>query len=147
MRLEATVEQEGSHSQNVGAPRAHRNLRVWQSGLELADVVYALTTKFPSEERYGLAAQMRRAAVSIASNVAEGAARASNAEFLRFLHAARGSLAELDTQIEIARRRRYLDDEGLGRAGRLIEEVGKTLQGLITRRRRIAMEQEATGRK
>jgi four helix bundle protein len=115
--------------------------------MELADTVYALTTAFPSDERYGLAAQMCRAAVSVASNVAEGAARASNAEFLRFLHAARGSLAELDTQIEIARRRGYLNQEGLRSAGRLIEEVGKTLQGLIARRKRIAMEQEATGRR
>ncbi|MFB3882338.1 MAG: four helix bundle protein [Armatimonadota bacterium] len=131
----------------AGAPRAHRNLRVWQAGLELAEVVYALTAAFPSDERYGLAGQMRRAAVSVPSNIAEGAARASNAEFLRFLHAARGSLAELDTQMEIAHRRGYLKEDEVRRVAPLMQEVGRTLQGLIARRKRIAAEQEATGRK
>jgi four helix bundle protein len=134
--------EEGS-SYGSPAPKAHRNLRVWQAGTELADVIYAATSGFPTEERFGLAAQMRRAAVSVPSNIAEGAARASNAEFLRFLHTARGSLAELDTQMEIARRRGYMTDDVLHRLSDLIEEVGRTLQGLIARRRQIGAEKEA----
>jgi len=85
---------------------------------------------------------MQRAAVSIPSNIAEGAARDSNAEFLRFLHTARGSLAELDTQFEIARRRAYLTEEASRQASVLMEEIGKTLQGLISRRRHIAVQQK-----
>jgi four helix bundle protein len=136
-------EPEGSGLYGAPVPRAHKSLRVWEAGLELADAVYTATAAFPVEERFGLAAQMRRAAVSIPSNIAEGAARASNAEFLRFLHTARGSLAELDTQMEIARRRGYLTDDVLHRLSDLIEEVGRTLQGLIARRRQIGAEKEA----
>jgi four helix bundle protein len=128
-------------------PRAHRNLRVWQAALELADAVYAITSAFPAEERFGLASQMRRAAVSVPSNIAEGAARSSNAEFLRFLHVARGSLAELDTQLVIARRREYLTEDALHRVTELIEEVGRTLQGLIARRKQVAADQEARAKR
>lgn len=117
-------------------PKPHRNLRVWQAAMELADAVYSATARFPAQERYGLATQMRRAAVSVPSNIAEGAARASNAEFLQFLHTARGSLAELDTQIEIAQRRDYLTPEVQELLRQLLDEVGRTLQGLIARRRR-----------
>ncbi len=125
------------------APKAHRNLRVWQAAPELADAVYAATATFPATERYGLASQMQRAATSVPTNIAEGAARGSNAEFLYFLHTARGSLAELDTQFEVVRRRGYLAEERLRTATELMEEVGRTLQGLITRRKQIAAEQEA----
>jgi len=105
--------------------------------MELADVIYSATARFPAQERFGLASQMQRAAVSVPSNIAEGAARASNAEFLQFLHAARGSLAELDTQVEIARRRKYLAAEVHERLSALLDEVGRTLHGLIVRRRRL----------
>jgi four helix bundle protein len=123
-------------------PRAHRDLRVWQAAMELADAVYEATASFPAQERFGLASQMQRAAVSVPSNIAEGAARYSNTEFLRFLHMARGSLAELDTQVVIARRRSYLTDEAVSRLTELMEEVGRTLQGLLARRKQIAAEQE-----
>jgi four helix bundle protein len=107
--------------------------------MELADAVYGATARFPAHERYVLVAQMQRAAVSVPSNIniAEGAARASNAEFLQFLHAARGSLAELDTQVEIARRRKCLTTEIHGRLAALLDETGRTLQGLIAHRRRV----------
>jgi four helix bundle protein len=117
-------------------PKPHRNLRVWQAGMELADRIYGVTHGFPAHERYGLAGQMQRAAVSIPSNIAEGAGRASVAEFLHYLHAARGSLAELDTQPEIAYRRHYLDAGAHAGLRDLLDEVARTLQGLIVHRRR-----------
>jgi four helix bundle protein len=84
--------------------RPHERLDVWQDAMALVEAIYRLTTHFPESERFGLISQMRRAAVSIPSNIAEGAARRSTIEYLRFLSIARGSLAELDTQISIATR-------------------------------------------
>ncbi len=81
-----------------------RELRVWQTAMELVVAVYDLTRSFPPEERYGLVNQMRRAAVSIPSNIAEGNARESSKEYLKHLSIAQGSLAELQTQLEIALR-------------------------------------------
>jgi four helix bundle protein len=75
---------------------------VWQASVELAKFVYTLTARFPSDERFGLIAQMRRCAVSVPSNIAEGASRRSKKEFLQFLYVARGSLSELETQLTIA---------------------------------------------
>jgi four helix bundle protein len=78
--------------------KTHKDLKVWQEAMKLAKVVYKLTGGFPKEEVYGLSSQMRRAAVSVPSNIAEGAARASNLEFIHFLYIALGSLSELETQ-------------------------------------------------
>jgi four helix bundle protein len=78
---------------------SHKELKVWQLGMELAQEIYRQSASLPADERFGLTVQMRRAAVSIPSNVAEGAARGSTAEFLRFLAIASGSLAELETQV------------------------------------------------
>lgn len=80
-------------------PRHYKELLVWQKGVSLAKLVYKLTVRFPPGERYGLTSQMRRAAVSVPSNIAEGQARRSTNEFLQFLSVAEGSLAELDTQL------------------------------------------------
>ena len=82
--------------------RPHERLDVWQDAMSLVEIVYRTTATFPDVERFGLISQMRRAAVSIPSNIAEGAARRSTAEYLRFLSIARGSLSELDTQFNIA---------------------------------------------
>ena len=82
--------------------RPHHDLRVWQDAMALVTRVYEATADFPSDERFGLTAQLRRAAVSVPSNVAEGAARGSRKEFIHFLTIARGSLSELDTQLRIA---------------------------------------------
>jgi len=79
--------------------RPHQRLDVWRDAMDLVALVYRFTAALPDEERYGLSSQMRRAAVSVPSNIAEGAARRSAAELIRFLSIARGSLAELDTQI------------------------------------------------
>jgi four helix bundle protein len=82
--------------------RFHHELVAWQQAMLLVKQIYELTAGFPADERYGLVAQMRRAAVSIPSNIAEGAARHSKREFAQFLVVARGSLSELDTQFRIA---------------------------------------------
>jgi len=87
--------------------RPHTQLDVWQEAMELVEMVYAFSSRFPAAERFGLTAQIRRAAISIPSNIAEGAARRSSPEYQRFLSIARGSLSELDTQLQIAVRLGY----------------------------------------
>ncbi len=84
--------------------RSHERLDVWRNSMDLVEVIYKLSTRFPSDERYGLTSQIRRSAVSVPSNIAESAARRSTPEYLRFLSIARGSLSELDTQLQIAER-------------------------------------------
>ena len=88
-----------------------RNLDIWIDGIDLADTVYAITSFFPIAERYGLTSQMQRAAVSIPSNIAEGAAKDSDKDFSRYLGISLGSLYELQTQLEIALRRSYIATE------------------------------------
>ncbi|MBE0643763.1 MAG: four helix bundle protein [Bacteroidetes bacterium] len=87
--------------------KSHESLDCWRIAMDLVDAVYMLTASFPSDERYSLTQQMRRAAYSIPSNIAEGKARDTNKETLRGLYIARGSLAELETQLEIAQRQNY----------------------------------------
>ena len=86
-----------------------RKLEIWIDGIELADTIYSLTDAFPRSEIYALASQMQRAAVSVSSNIAEGAGKDSEKDFARFLSISLGSLYELETQVEIAYRRGYLD--------------------------------------
>ena len=88
--------------------RKHHNLKVWQETMQLVKAVYATTTSFPKEESYGLTSQIRRAAISIPTNIAEGAARTGTKEFLRFLSIARGSLSELETQIILAKELNFM---------------------------------------
>ncbi len=88
--------------------RTHVDLDVWKLSMDFVIEIYRITDQFPSDERFGLTSQLRRAGVSIASNIAEGAGRFSIKEFIRFLHISRGSLAEVETQLEIARRRGYI---------------------------------------
>ena len=90
--------------------RKHRELRVWQAAVELVEVVYQITAAFPREEAYGLTSQMRRAAVSVPANIAEGAVRRTTNELLHFLGIASGSLSEIDTHVEIALRLGLLRD-------------------------------------
>ena len=87
----------------------HKDLDVWKKSMDLVELVYELTSKFPKDERFGLVSQMRRAAVSIPSNIAEGAARKGNKEFIQFLMIALGSLSELETQYLLAVRLKMAD--------------------------------------
>jgi four helix bundle protein len=87
--------------------RPHERLEVWRDSMELVEMIYKISSAFPDSERFGLTSQIRRAAVSIPSNIAEGAARRSTPEYLRFLSIARGSLSEIATQTQIANRLRY----------------------------------------
>jgi four helix bundle protein len=90
--------------------RTHRNLDVWKNGIELVKKVYVATSEFPKEEIYGLVSQIRRSAVSIPSNIAEGSARNNTKEFIQFLCIALGSASELETQLIIAKELGYLKD-------------------------------------
>ncbi|HWI40709.1 MAG TPA: four helix bundle protein [Verrucomicrobiae bacterium] len=109
--------------------RDHKDLEVWQAAVGLVTEIYAVTRSFPQEEIYGLTNQIRRSAVSIPSNIAEGAARRSDKELLNFLYIAAGSVSELETQIIIARNLNYLNDpEGLLSS---VSSVKKMLYGLI----------------
>jgi four helix bundle protein len=109
---------------------------VWQKAVGLAIKVHEATRTFPGFERFGLATQIRRAAVSVASNVAEGAARRTTRDFVAFLHVARGSLAELNTQLLIAASVGYLPEERHSELQAGVEEVGKLLGGMIRTLRR-----------
>ena len=110
-----------------GRVEHHQELRVWQRSVDLAVEVYELTAHMPAAERFGLALQMRRAAISIASNIAEGAARGSRADFARFVRIARGSVAELDTHMLIAHRLRLIAAESTRER---VKAVASMLSGL-----------------
>lgn len=110
-----------------------RDLIVWQKAMELARQVYALTRRLPKEELYALGDQMRRAAVSIPSNIAEGQARDSRKEFLNFLSIAKGSNAELGTQLELCATLGYLSAEVAAPVAALSVEVGRMLTTLSAR--------------
>ncbi|MBO9826895.1 four helix bundle protein [Xanthomonas sp. A2111] len=90
--------------------RPHERLDVWRDSMDLVEMIYRLSETFPATERFGLTAQLRRAAVSVPANIAEGAARRSTPEYLRFLSIARGSLSEASTHLQIARRLDYTSD-------------------------------------
>jgi len=108
-----------------------RDLRVWQQSMELAVRVYRGTETFPHHELYGLASQMRRAAISVPSNIAEGKGHSSDKDFRRFLFHARGSLMELETQIVLASKLQYLLPEQFHNLQELATQVGKSLAGLL----------------
>jgi four helix bundle protein len=111
-----------------------RDLVVWQKAIRLSTTVYEMTRLLPEDERYGLKSQLRRAAVSVASNIAEGNARDTRRDFMKFLAIARGSLAELETQFIIAAELRLLSE--LKTVMDDIQEVRRLLQGLIRSLRR-----------
>jgi four helix bundle protein len=108
--------------------RNHRDLHAWQQAIEPVAAIYALTSRFPDSERYGLTSQMRRAAVSVPSNIAEGAARASTRDLVRFLNIAAGSLSELDTLVAVAKKLGYV--ENLETTQKHIDDVAGLVMGL-----------------
>jgi four helix bundle protein len=111
--------------------QSYKDLIAWQKGMELVAMVYDATEGFPSHEQFGLISQLRRAAVSVPSNIAEGKAHYSNRDFVRFLRHARGSLAEIETQILIAQQRKYLPEAQATKVTRHLDELGRILSGLI----------------
>lgn len=113
--------------------KSYKDLIVWQKSMDLVAMVYQVTKMFPKEELYGLTNQLRRAAVSIPSNIAEGQARNSTAEFRNFLSIARGSLAEVETQLLIAERLNYLGSEKLREILAVQIEVNKMTNALMNK--------------
>jgi four helix bundle protein len=112
--------------------RSYRELVVWQKAIALVIDVYSITDGFPHNEIYGLTSQLRRSAVSVPSNIAEGQGRATKGEFVQFLCHARGSLFELETQIVIAKELGYLAPESEERVTAKVTEVARILNGLLT---------------
>ena len=111
--------------------KPHKKLDLWQVAMDLVIEIYRITESFPKEEKYGLSNQVRRAAVSVPSNIAEGAARQTKKEFVNYLHMAQGSLSELDTQLEVARRLAFLDGKIWEDLDKRLQRVDKMLSGLI----------------
>lgn len=107
----------------------HKDLDVWKQSMVLVEDIYALTKNFPSDEKYGLSSQIKRAVVSVPSNIAEGAGRKGDKEFIQFLYIAMGSLSELETQLILANRLQFTDsvESYLSQ----IEKIKKMLFGLI----------------
>jgi four helix bundle protein len=114
-----------------GAPRSHRDLKVWQIGLDLTETLYRVTASWPNDERFGLVSQVRRAAVSVPANIAEGAGRRTSGEFAHFIGIARGSLAELETLLIIARRLDYVDESVHRALFDELSELGRMATGLL----------------
>ena len=110
--------------------RSYCELIAWQKAMDLVQVVYTATKGFPREEIYGLTSQLRRAAVSVPSNIAEGQGRKSTGEFLHHLSIAYGSLMEVETQLMIAERLGYLEKRDVAHKTELTAEVGRLINGL-----------------
>ena len=120
----------------MAAVGTHRDLHAWRESIALAEIVYRATTTFPKAELFGLVSQLRRCAISIPSNIAEGAARNSTREFVQFLGISCGSLSELETQIEVATRLGYLQpnsdpERQLNRVGRIVRALRKSLRDKV----------------
>jgi four helix bundle protein len=128
-----TVRQSASPSdwEQIMPVRHFTELIAWQKAMDLAEAIYRQTETFPRREMFGISAQMRRAAVSIPSNIAEGQGRATTADFLRLLYMAKGSLQELETQVILSRRLSFLSDERFAPTKAGGDEVARILNGLI----------------
>ncbi len=113
--------------------RSYQDLQVWQRAMDIAVGTYELTKAYPREELFGLTSQSRRAASSIAANIAEGYGRATKASYLSFLRVARGSLKELETHLILAERVRLATSETVGPLLQKTDELGRMLHGLIAR--------------
>ena len=120
-----------SHEQRPTPLKSHKDLDVWRAAIDMARDIYELTKAYPKEEQYGIISQMRRSAVSIASNIAEGAARQGTKEFVQFLYVAVGSANELDTQLEISKVAKLVDAVRLDAFQTQVTRVTMMLRGLI----------------
>lgn len=110
--------------------RPHHNLDVWKKAVDFVVDVYKITDTFPNEEKFGLTSQIRRASVSIAANIAEGAARKSTKEFVNFLSISQGSTSEVETELLISFRLNYLNEDNYRKLFTSLDEIGKMLTGL-----------------
>src|SRR6476659_4707391 len=110
--------------------QSHRDLKVWQLGMDICECVYGLTRDFPPDERFGLISQLRRAAVSVPANIAEGNARSSTKEYLRHLSVAIGSLAEVETFLDLAIRLHYGQSNTIQHLAEQVAEERRMLRGL-----------------
>lgn len=115
--------------------KTHKDLEVWKKSISLVTEIYSITKSFPKEEIYGLTNQMRRAAVSVPSNISEGAARQTNKEFIQFLYIALGSNTELETQLLIAYKLNYMSKNDYEICYQSVDKIGKMLSGLISYRK------------
>ena len=123
---------------------SYKDLIAWQKAMEMVAMIYDATSEFPSDERFGLVSQLRRA-VSVPSNIAEGKARYSNRDFVRFLRQARGSLAEIETQVLIAQQRRYLPETQVTTLTKRLDELGRVLSGIINSLKKSEGDQDESG--
>ena len=112
--------------------KSFRDLIVWQRSMDLVEQLYVVSKRFPADERFGLTTQIRRAAVSVPSNIGEGSRRKRDKVFVNHLDIALGSQGEVEVQLEIARRLRYLSNSDYERTQANVEEVGRMLNGLIS---------------
>jgi four helix bundle protein len=115
--------------------RPHKKLNIWEEAMMLIEELYRMCLKLPKDETYGISAQMKRASISVASNIAEGCARNSNKEKIQFFMMARGSLSELDAQIEICLRLNFIQQVDYDKLLKHVEKTSSMLQGLIDSRR------------
>ena len=113
------------------SPKGYRKLDVWRKGIEMVEMIYKISKKLPKEERFGLAAQMQRAALSIPSNIAEGYSRGYRKEFQRFCQIALGSCSELETQMIVAKRQKYLSKEEFAKIEDNLDHESRMLMKLI----------------
>ena len=108
----------------------HKNLEAWKTSMKLVEIIYKLTVDFPIEERYGLVSQMRRAAISIPSNIAEGADDRTKKQFVNFLSIALGSIAELDTQLELSKNIGFIEKSSFEEVSEMINKTKALVYGL-----------------
>jgi four helix bundle protein len=113
--------------------QSYKDLIVWQKSIDLAKIVYRLTAKFPAEEKFGIVAQMRRASISIPSNIAEGQARHTTGEFVQFISHSEGSVAELDTQLILSVELKFCESTAAAPCVELADEVRRMLNALRRR--------------
>ena len=117
----------------MGEIQSYQDLIVWQKSMDMVEMVYKITGKFPKQELYGLTNQLRRAAVSVPSNIAEGHTRKSKAEYLNFLSIAQGSRAEVETQMLIAQRLRYVTSDETTPVLSLLNEINRMISAIKRR--------------
>jgi len=126
---------------------SHRDLLVWQKSVDLVDLLYEMTDSFPKHELYGMSSQLRRAGVSVPSNIAEGNGRGTTQDYIRFLFTSYGSLMEVDTHVHLAQHRNYITQGDEDRVIERLSEIGRMLNGLINslERRKVARDSARKG--